>query len=110
EEQAMTAPGPLRRWGIAVALLTALVPVAAGTQEVAKPPQPAAASSGQPPATSSGAAADQHRLPPDSTTKHALTLADRTLAFTVTAGSIRLFNDKGEPQADIAYTAYQLDG
>ena len=34
----------------------------------------------------------------------------RTLAFTATAGSIRLFNDKGEPQADIAYTAYQLDG
>ena len=32
------------------------------------------------------------------------------LAFTATAGSIRLFNDKGEPQADIAYTSYQLDG
>ena len=29
---------------------------------------------------------------------------------TATAGSIRLFDDKGEPQADIAYTAYQLDG
>ena len=27
-----------------------------------------------------------------------------------TAGSIRLFDDKSEPQADIAYTAYQLDG
>jgi len=26
------------------------------------------------------------------------------------AGSIHLFNDKGEPQADIAFTAYQLDG
>ncbi len=36
--------------------------------------------------------------------------AGRTLAFTATAGSIRLFNDKGEAQADIAYTAYQLDG
>ena len=34
----------------------------------------------------------------------------RTLAFTATAGSIRLFDDKGEPQADIAYTSYQLDG
>ena len=30
--------------------------------------------------------------------------------FTATAGSIRLFDDKGEPQADIAYTSYQLDG
>ena len=54
--------------------------------------------------------AEQHRLPPDSTTKQTLVLPGRTLAFTATAGSIRLFDDKGEPQADIAYTAYQLDG
>src|SRR4029077_5135064 len=39
-----------------------------------------------------------------------LALPERTLAFTATAGSIRLFDGKGEPQADIAYTAYQLDG
>ncbi len=58
----------------------------------------------------SAATAEQHRLPPDSTTKQTLALPGRTLAFTATAGSIRLFNDKGEPQADIAYTAYQLDG
>lgn len=58
----------------------------------------------------SPAAAEQHRLPPDSTTKQTLSLADRTLAFTATAGSIRLFDEKGEPQADIAYTAYQRDG
>ena len=51
-----------------------------------------------------------HRLPPDSTTQHTLVLPGRTLAFTATAGSIRLFDDKGEPQADIAYTAYRLDG
>ena len=55
-------------------------------------------------------AAEQHRLPPDSTTKHTLALPGRTLDFTATAGSIPLFDDKGEPQADIAYTAYQLDG
>jgi carboxypeptidase C (cathepsin A) len=84
----------------------------------APPPQPAATPSGQkagaggrgdatnPPAT----AAEQHRLPPDSTTKQTLALPGRMLDFTATAGSIRLFNDKGEPQADIAYTAYQLDG
>ncbi|MBR1246411.1 peptidase S10 [Bradyrhizobium sp. AUGA SZCCT0169] len=53
---------------------------------------------------------DQHRLPPDSTTKQTLALPGRTLAFTATAGSIRLFDEKGEPQADIAYTSYQLDG
>jgi carboxypeptidase C (cathepsin A) len=49
-------------------------------------------------------------LPPDSTTKQTLDLPGRSLAFAATAGSIRLFDEKGEPQADIAYTAYQLDG
>jgi carboxypeptidase C (cathepsin A) len=58
----------------------------------------------------SPAAAEQHRLPPDSTTKQTLTLPGRTLAFAATAGSIHLFDEKDEPQADIAYTAYQLDG
>ena len=58
----------------------------------------------------SPAVAEQHRLPADSTTKQTLSLPGRTLAFTATAGSIRLFDGKGEPQADIAYTAYQLDG
>src|SRR5882757_5918297 len=60
--------------------------------------------------TTTPPAAEQHRLPPDSTTKQTLALAGRTLSFTATAGSIRLFDDKGEPQADIAYTSYQLDG
>jgi carboxypeptidase C (cathepsin A) len=55
-------------------------------------------------------AAEQHRLPPDATTSHTLDLPGRSLAFTATAGSIRLFDEKGEPQADIAYTSYQLDG
>ena len=55
-------------------------------------------------------AAEQHRLPPDSTTKQTLALPGRTLSFAATAGSIRLFDDKGEAQADIAYTSYQLDG
>jgi carboxypeptidase C (cathepsin A) len=84
-------------------------------------PQPAAqagAVAGQkagPPVARAGAespttAAEQHRLPPDSTTKQTVALPGRTLAFTATAGSIRLFNDAGQPQADIAYTAYQLDG
>lgn len=49
-------------------------------------------------------------MPEDSTTKQTVTVNGRTLAFTATAGSLRLFNGKGDPQADIAYTAYQLDG
>jgi carboxypeptidase C (cathepsin A) len=79
--------------------------------------QPAAAPQGQKAgapggrgAPSSPAVAEQHRLPPDSTTKQTLALPGRALAFTATAGSVRLFDDKGEPEADIAYTAYQLDG
>src|SRR5213078_22435 len=48
-------------------------------------------------------------LPPDPTTKQTLALPGRTLDFTATAGSIRIFDDKGEPQADIAYNSYQLD-
>lgn len=54
--------------------------------------------------------AEVRRLPEDSTTKHSIAVNGRTLAFTATAGSLRLFNQKGEPQADIVYTAYQLDG
>ncbi|MDA9537640.1 peptidase S10 [Bradyrhizobium sp. CCBAU 21362] len=63
---------------------------------------------GQPP--SMPPAAEQHRLPPDSSTRHTLELPGRTLSFAATAGSIRLFDGKGEPQADIVYTSYQLDG
>ena len=59
---------------------------------------------------SSQAVVEAHKLPADSITTHTLALPGRTLNFTATAGSIRLFDDKGEPQADIAYTAYQLDG
>jgi carboxypeptidase C (cathepsin A) len=107
---------------IAVALLALSMPVAALAQDAAPSPQqqPAATPSGQRPpgpgargnanAPASPAPAEQHRLPPDSTTTHTLALAGRTLAFKATAGSIRLFDDKGEAQADIAYTAYQLDG
>ena len=51
-----------------------------------------------------------NRLPPASTTHHRLALPDRTLAFTATIGPVRLFNDKGEPEADIVVTSYQLDG
>lgn len=55
-------------------------------------------------------AAEPHRLPPDSTTTQTLDLPGRTLNFAATAGSIRVFDGKGEPLADIAYTSYQLDG
>lgn len=73
-------------------------------------PRPGAAGGRGGNASGTPAAAEAHRLPPDSTTKQTLAVPGRTLAFTATAGSIRLFDGKGEPQADIAYTSYQLDG
>jgi carboxypeptidase C (cathepsin A) len=107
---------------VACSLLAFLIVADARAQDAATPPQTAAAATGQAPdrpptgpgargnAATPPAAAEQHRLPGDSTTKHTLTLPGRSLAFTATAGSIRLFDDKGEPQADIAYISYQLDG
>ncbi|MCA6117037.1 peptidase S10 [Bradyrhizobium sp. WSM 1738] len=112
------------RFGVALRLAATLLIVcyvsAARAEEAAPQPQPAASPSPSPPGQKGeagrGAAAapppasEQHRLPPDSTTKHTLALPGRTLNFTATAGSIRLFDEKSEPQADIAYTSYQLDG
>ena len=48
-------------------------------------------------------------LPPDSVTRHTLTLPGRTLHFTATAGAFRLTDAEGKPQADIAYSSYTLD-
>ncbi|HEY5127747.1 MAG TPA: peptidase S10 [Bradyrhizobium sp.] len=102
----------------ALALLAFTMVAGARAEDTPQLPQehPAAAPAGQKSGggraatPASPAAAEQHRLPPDSTTKQTLALPGRTLNFTATAGSVRLFDAKGEPQADIAYTAYQLDG
>ena len=85
-------------------------PPAPQPQSVTTPADQKAAPTGNRSTTPPASSADQHRLPPDATTKQTLDLPGRSLAFTATAGSIRLFDDKGEPQADIAYTSYQLDG
>jgi carboxypeptidase C (cathepsin A) len=76
----------------------------------APPAQRGSATPGGASTPASPAAAEQHKLPPDSTTKQTIELPGRSLSFTATAGSIRLFDEKGEPQADIGYTGYQLDG
>lgn len=94
-----------RHLRLALVFLTLSAMTGARAQDAPPQPQPhqAATPSGQ-------KAAEQGRLPPDSTTRHTLALPGRTLDFTATAGSIALSNDKREPQADIAYTAYQLNG
>src|SRR5215468_248693 len=107
---------------MAALVVLSLASSAYGQEAAPSPsPSPSAAQKGGPSSqTQSGrraaetpanpSAAEQHRLPPDSTTKQTVSLPGRSLSFTATAGSIRLFDDKGEPQADIAYTSYQLDG
>ncbi|ANW01505.1 S10 family peptidase [Bradyrhizobium icense] len=114
-----TATRPMR---LAAAILI-LCCAAVRAEEASSPTsqQPAAATPSPSPSGQKGGpgrgtaatpspAAEQNRLPPDSTTQQSLALPGRTLNFTATAGSIRLFDDKREPQADIAYTSYQLDG
>ena len=59
----------------------------------------------RPPRRSEGA-----RLPADKTTRHQLTLDDRSLAFSATAGAITLTSPASRPEADIAFVAYVLDG
>ena len=111
----------LRDARLMLALLVMTVAIGARAEDLPQPVQQTPALStpsgqkGGPGGRSGGtpatpAAAEQHKLPPDSTTRQTLELPGRTLSFAATAGSIRLFDDKGEPQADIAYTAYQLDG
>ncbi|WP_426442118.1 S10 family peptidase [Bradyrhizobium genosp. P] len=111
---------------LAAALLVACVATAARADDETPQPQPSPSAQvpsgqkGRPghgdagpngnASSTANASAEQHRLPPDSTTKQSLALPGRTLAFTATAGSIRVFDGKGEPLADIAYTSYQLDG
>ena len=108
----------LHRIGFASVLLVvsllAVSVASAAAQDAAEPaPAPSsqkgASGGSRSSAASSPAPAEVRKLPADSITKQTLALPGRTLAFTATAGSIRLFDDKGEPQADIAYTAYQLD-
>ncbi|WOH54333.1 S10 family peptidase [Bradyrhizobium sp. sBnM-33] len=114
---------PTRPMRLAAAILVLCCATGVRAEEASSPTsqQPAAATpSSSPPGQKGGAGrgpaatpsptAEQRHLPPDSTTQQALTLPGRTLNFTATAGSIRIFDDKREPQADIAYTSYQLDG
>jgi len=49
-------------------------------------------------------------LPADAVTTHAITIEGRELAYTATAGSLALTNDKGERTAEIFYVAYRLNG
>jgi carboxypeptidase C (cathepsin A) len=82
------------------------ITVAAAAQGVA-PNKSHHASAAKHTLAATGAAA--HPLPPNSVTKHTISLPGRTLSFTATAGSIVLHNGKDKALADIAYVAYRRD-
>ncbi|MGH7104694.1 MAG: S10 family peptidase [Acetobacteraceae bacterium] len=88
-------------FAFALMLPQAVAPAAAATPADARPAAGAPAPKPAHPAPA---------LPPAATSQHVLALADRTLHFTATAGSILLPNDAGTPEAAIAYIAYTLDG
>ena len=113
----VTSLPALRRTGMVLALSAIAF---AGFARADDPPQPRSETaapagqkgrgSGAQTASQSSSASEPHRLPPDSVTKQTLDLPGRSLNFGATAGSIRVFDGKGEPLADIAYTSYELDG
>lgn len=93
---------PIRPTLAALALLLLPLPLSAQ-------PAPDDASS-RPETSETAAAAETERLPAAKVTRHALDLGDRTLDFTATAGALTLESPAGVAEADIAFTAYTLDG
>ncbi|MGO4869819.1 MAG: S10 family peptidase [Roseiarcus sp.] len=89
---------------MALALLAALpLDFGLAQQTPVKAPEPAARET-------KSTLPEKPGLPADSTTHYTLNVEGRSLSFKATAGSIRLTDDNGAPQAEIAYVAYQLDG
>ncbi len=92
----------MRRPLLSLAILLLLsAPALAQEAPHRAPPEKAAA-----PATS----AALQLLPGDSVTHHKITLAGKELAYTATAGTLPLRDEKGEKQAEIFYLAFTLDG
>ncbi len=88
-----------------VLVLLAALPLDHGrAQETPAKSQESGAREGKPAPT------QKPKLPADSTSEFTLNVEGRSLSFKATAGSLRLSDDNGVPQAEIAYIAYQLDG
>jgi carboxypeptidase C (cathepsin A) len=56
------------------------------------------------------AASPSALLPPDAVTHHKIRLGGEDIAYTATAGTLPLRDEKGEKQADIFYVAYLREG
>lgn len=88
-----------------LAVLTSAVAQEAPTRRGAPAQQGQAQSAGE-----QQSAQPQRRLPADSVTRHTVTVAGRSLAFTATAGALVLTDDEGRPQIEMSFVAYTLDG
>ena len=96
----------LRRLAVSVGLLIVAAPLAA--EELTKGASPPSAAHGKSEDTKPSTT-PVRPLPVDATTTQVLSLASRKLDFKATAGSIQLSDDKGAPEADVCYIAYQLN-
>ncbi|MGV6875471.1 S10 family peptidase [Pseudochelatococcus sp. B33] len=98
---------PKRAVAAAAAAFLMLAPAAAAlAQEGGRPA--AGAPQRQEPARPRGDEA--LRLPPPATISQSLEIPGRKMDYKVTAGAIVLRNDAGEPQTEIGYVAYTLEG
>jgi carboxypeptidase C (cathepsin A) len=88
---------------LVLALLAALPLDGLAQETPAKPPEPGAKET-------KSAQTEKPKLPADSSAEFTLGVEGRSLSFKATAGSLRLTDNNGAPQAEIAYVAYQLDG
>jgi carboxypeptidase C (cathepsin A) len=105
------APLPIRIFIAARALVVAIGVVAAAVCGAAEEPTTGAAHDvARSPAEAKPAAESRKPLPADATSAQVVNLSGRSLHFKATAGAIRLSDDKGAPEADIAYIAYQMEG
>jgi carboxypeptidase C (cathepsin A) len=95
--------------------------VRAMPQETRRAPVESRASASQPATTSSPADSqrgeteerkdrENAKPAPDSITQHSITIGERTLNYTATAGTVLLAEENGKERANIFYIAYTLDG
>ena len=100
----------LRSLAILVGLLMAAAPAFAEEPTASVSAASRQQASAKSPGDATPAADAAKHLPADSTTQQKLTLQGRTLDFRATAGTIVLSDDKGSPEVEVAFIAYQLDG
>lgn len=97
----------LTRCGALALALLCLAAPAGLAQPAARPGAPPHPSH---PAAASIAPAAGFHLPPDSVTRHQITVGGRALAYTATAGSLPLTDAQGAVTAEIFYVAFIRDG